>query len=145
METKETKYSNGTTVIIVHDNYDEDDSSGASSAAWVCIVLIIVIVIGCLILCRCIKDETDDSFRRMKTEGIKREQARHKLISLQNTKTDQGLDDDDGFVNIDAMPAAQYSNGMRRVVYDQNQQILGSENAKPKKKSKIKAFFTGSK
>ena len=88
METKETKYSNGTTVIIVHDNYDEDDSNGASSAAWVCIVLIIVIVIGCLILCRCIKDETDDSFRRMKTEGIKREQARHKLISLQNTKTD---------------------------------------------------------
>ena len=81
MSTAKETTSGGTTVIIVHD-YDEYDENNASSAAIVCIVLIIVIVIGCLILCRCIKDETDDSFKRMKTEGIKREQARHKIISL---------------------------------------------------------------
>ena len=56
--------------IIKYIDTSDEGMSGAATAAIVLVVLLLIVTIMCIIFCRCVKKETDDHFRRLKTVAI---------------------------------------------------------------------------
>ena len=55
-------------VVVYVD--EEEGMSSAGTVALVLGILILVVSIMCLVFCRCVKKETDDHFKRLKTRAI---------------------------------------------------------------------------
>ena len=87
--------------------------SGGATFAIVLVVLIVVIAIMCLIFCRCVKKETDDHFRRLKTTSIKNKEIEKKQASEKDAKLRRKItlkkNATDDFINIET------TGGMRAI------------------------------